>query len=182
MKIRAEIDKDYKEIKALNDLAFQGPLEGEIVDKIRSSCAEIISLVAVDKDRIIGHIFFSPTVAISGEEKIKGMGLAPMAVLPEYQNKGVGSALVKEGLKILKNKNCPFVIVLGHKEYYPRFGFKTASKYGLYSQWESVPDEAFMVLFLNKSIEDQVSGVVRYRPEFNESLQIGKGNINVPRA
>ena len=99
MKIRLERDEDYKGIKSLNDLAFQGPVEGEIVDKIRSSCAEIISLVAADENGIIGHIFFSPVTAMSGEDKIKGMGLGPMAVLPEYQNKGVGSALVKEGLK-----------------------------------------------------------------------------------
>ncbi len=170
MKIRLERDEDYKGIKSLNDLAFQGPVEGEIVDKIRYSCDDIISLVAVDENRLIGHIFFSPVTVISGEDKIKGMGLGPMAVLPEYQNKEVGSALVKEGLEILKNEDCPFVIVLGHKGYYPRFGFETASKYGLCSQWEGVPDEAFMVLFLNKSLAGQVSGVVRYRPEFNEAV------------
>ena len=62
------------------------------------------------------------------------------------------------------------MIVLGHKDYYPRFGFETASKYGLCSQWEGVPDEAFMVLFLNKSVASKVSGVVRYRSEFNEAV------------
>ena len=170
MKIRDERAEDYKGIKALNDLAFQGPVEGEIVDKIRSASADIISLVAADKNGLIGHIFFSPGTAISGEGEIKGMGLGPMAVLPEHQNKGVGSALVREGLKILRKKDCPFVIVLGHKDYYPRFGFETASKYGISSQWEGVPDEAFMVLFFDRSLAGRVSGVIRYRHEFNEAV------------
>ena len=170
MKIRDERKEDYKDIKSLNDLAFQGPVEGEIVDKIRSSSTDIVSLVAADENLIIGHIFFSPVTVISGEGEIKGMGLGPMAVLPEFQNKGIGSALVKEGLKILRNKDCSFVIVLGHKDYYPRFGFEAASKFGLSSQWEGVPDEAFMVLFLDKSLAGRVSGVVSYRPEFNEAV------------
>ena len=170
MKIRDERKEDYKDIKSLNDLAFQGPVEGEIVDKIRSSSTDIVSLVAADENLIIGHIFFSPVTVISGEGEIKGMGLGPMAVLPEFQNKGIGSALVKEGLKILRNKDCSFVIVLGHKDYYPRFSFEAASKYGLSSQWEGVPDEAFMVLFLDKSLAGRVSGVVSYRPEFNEAV------------
>lgn len=170
MKIRPEREEDYLDIKSLNDLAFKGPVEGEIVDKIRSASADILSLVAIDKNRLIGHIFFSPVTTYSGEDEIKGMGLGPMAVLPEHQNKGVGSALVREGLKILQNEDYPFVIVLGHKDYYPRFGFETASKYGLSSQWEGVPEEAFMVLFLNRSLAGRVSGVVSYRPEFNEAV------------
>ena len=98
------------------------------------------------------------------------MGLAPMALLPECQNQGIGTQLVNEGLGILKRTECPFVIVLGHKNYYPRLGFKRASKYGLKSQWEGVPDEAFMVLILNESTMKDVSGVVRYRDEFDEAM------------
>ncbi|WP_455376593.1 GNAT family N-acetyltransferase [Kaarinaea lacus] len=170
MKIRVEQEEDYKDIKALNDLAFEGVVEGEIVDNIRSSGAEIISLVAVEGDKIIGHIFFSPVTVVSGDTEIKGMALGPMAVLPGFQKQGIGSALIKEGIEILKNKGCPFVIVLGHEDYYPRFGFEVASNYGLYPEWEGIPDEAFMVLFLNKDVAGKVSGQVRYRIEFNEAV------------
>jgi putative acetyltransferase len=170
MDIRPETDEDYGAVKALNNLAFQGDVEGNIVDKIRSSCEEIISLVAVEDSKVIGHIFFSPIASMSGEDQIFGMGLAPMAVLPEYQNKGVGSALVKEGLNILEDKGCPFVMVLWHKDYYPRFGFEKASTYVLRAEWGGFPDEAFMVLFLDGTMESNVSGVVKYRAEFNEAV------------
>ena len=170
MEIRPEIDTDYDAVRALNCLAFQGEAEGSIVDKIRESCGETVSLVAVEDSKVIGHIFFSPVIAKSDEVQVFGMGLAPMAVLPEYQNRGVGSALVRGGLEILKDRECPFVIVLGHQNYYPRFGFKTASKYRLRTEWDGIPDEAFMILFLKNSTELNISGVVKYLPEFNDAV------------
>ena len=113
---------------------------------------------------------FSPVEIETQKGVIEGMGLAPMAVLPEMQNCGIGSKLVKEGLRIIKNTICPFVIVLGHEKYYPRFGFQRASKYGLTSQWEGVPDDAFMAMILNDSIMEEVSGIVRYRDELDEAI------------
>ena len=83
----------------------------------------------------------------------------------------MGTKLVKEGLRIINNTTCPFVIVLGHEKYYPRFGFQRASKYALKSQWEGVPDQALMVKILNESIMKGVSGIVRYRDEFDEAMQ-----------
>jgi putative acetyltransferase len=93
-----------------------------------------------------------------------------MSVLPDYQNRGIGVQLVNEGFKILKKSDCPFIIVLGHPKYYPRFGFKPASKYGIQCQWEGVPDAAFMVRIFNKGIIKGVSGVAGYRNEFNEAM------------
>ena len=93
-----------------------------------------------------------------------------MAVSPELQNQGIGSILVKEGLRIVRNTSCPFVIVLGHEKYYPRFGFQRASKYGLKCQWEGIPDEAFMAMILNDSGMKGVSGIVRYRNELDEAM------------
>jgi putative acetyltransferase len=95
--------------------------------------------VAVDGGRIVGHILFSPITVETNHQGIKGMGLAPMAVLPERQRQGIGSALVREGLSLLSAQQCPFVIVVGHPEYYPRFGFVPASQYGLICPWEGVP-------------------------------------------
>ena len=109
---------------------------------------------------------FSPVTIETQEGMIEGMGLAPMAVLPELQNQGIGTKFVKEGLRIINNTICPFVIVFGHEKYYPRFGFQRASKYGLKSQWGEVPDEAFMAMILDDSLMEGVPGIVRYRDEF----------------
>jgi putative acetyltransferase len=93
-----------------------------------------------------------------------------MAVLPAHQNRGIGSMLVREGLKQLVAQGCPFVIVLGHPEYYPRFGFEPASKHGIRCQWEGVPDAAFMVLFLQEDPPIETTGTARYRAEFDAAM------------
>ena len=168
VEIRFERPEDTDEVRLLNTKAFGQPIEGRIVDKLRKSCKRILSLVAISNNKIIGHIMFSPVTIESQEGVIEGMGLAPMAVLPELQNQGIGSKLIEEGLRIIRNTSCPFVVVLGHETYYPRFGFQRASKYGLKSQWEGIPDEAFMVMILHNSVMMGVSGIVRYRNEFND--------------
>ena len=168
--IRFEQPKDIDEIRLLNYKAFGQPEEGRIVDKLRKSCNEILSLVAILKNKIVGHIMFSPVTIETQEGIIEGMGLAPMAVLPEFQNQRIGSKLVKEGLRIIRNTTCPFVIVIGHEKYYPRFGFQRASKYGLKSQWKGVPDDAFMAMIFNDSVMKGVSGIVKYRDEFDGAM------------
>ncbi len=170
IEVRFERPKDIDEVRLLNDKAFGQPVEDRIVDKLRKSCNGILSLVAISNNKVIGHIMFSPVTIETQSCIIEGMSLAPMAVLPELQNQGIGSKLVKEGLQIINNKKCPFVILLGNEKYYPRFGFKRASKYGLKSQWEGVPDDAFMVIILNESLMKGVSGIARYRDEFNEAM------------
>jgi putative acetyltransferase len=170
IKVRIEQPEDMDAVRLVNDQAFGQPDEGRIVDKLRKYCKGILSLVAILNNQIVGHILFSPATIETQGSVIEGMGLAPMAVLPEFQNRGIGSELVTEGLRHIKNMKCPFVIVLGHDQYYPRFGFQTASTHGLKSQWDGVPDEAFMVLILNESAMKDVSGVVRYREEFSEAM------------
>ena len=96
-----------------------------------------------------------------------GMGLAPMAVLPYRQRQGIGSRLVRHGLDILRTRRCPFVVVVGHPDYYPRFGFERASTRGVRCQWEGVPDEAFMIAVLDPAIALPRPGMARYRDEFN---------------
>ena len=97
------------------------------------------------------------------------MGLAPMAVLPGFQRQGIGSRLVRAGIAALKKTCWPFIVVLGHPEYYPRFGFVPASKRGLACQWKDVPDDCFMVLILDETSMRGVSGVANYRDEFDQA-------------
>ncbi len=168
--IRQEKPEDIAAVSAINKTAFGQPTEAAIVDSIRAACPDAVSLVALDDDRIVGHIFFSPVLVSSATESTQGMGLAPMAVLPERQRQGIGSMLVQAGIDTMRERNCPFIIVLGHPEYYPRFGFVSASQYGLSCQWDGIPDEVFMVMILDEVSIASVSGTARYRDEFDEAM------------
>ena len=168
--IRPEQPRDIAAVRAINQAAFDEPAEANIVDLLRNACPDAVSLVAVEDDRVLGHIFFSPA-SVRGEHGVtQGMGLAPMVVLPERQRQGIGSMLVEAGIDVMRKRHCPFIIVLGHPEYYPRFGFVPASRYGLSCQWDGVPDEAFLVLILDESAMAGVSGTARYRDEFNQAM------------
>lgn len=168
--IRPEQPEDTRAVRAVNEAAFGVPTEGAIVDSLRTACPDAVSLVALDDGQVVGHIFFSP-VLISGKGgTVQGMGLAPMAVLPERQRQGIGTLLVRAGIQALRERKCPFIIVVGHPEYYPRFGFSLASQHGLSCQWEGVPDEAFMVLVLEGEAMTGVSGTARYREEFDQAM------------
>ncbi|MCW8888917.1 MAG: N-acetyltransferase [Gammaproteobacteria bacterium] len=166
--IREESSSDAQAIRQINDLAFEHGPEAALVDNLRASCDGYLSFVAVDHNSVIGHILFTP-VTLDGS-RVVGMGLAPMAVLPSHQGEGVGSLLIRHGLDHLQKSGCPFVIVLGHPDYYPRFGFEPASHYKLISQWETVPDEAFMVVVFDRQALPGEGGIVRYRDAFNEAI------------
>jgi putative acetyltransferase len=168
--VRKEKPEDIKQIFSVNEQAFGVSTEAEIVDELREKCPNTLSLVAEDDGEIVGHIFFSPVEIEWSGDVIRGMGLAPMAVRPDKQRQGIGSQLVKAGLEILKEQGCPYIIVLGHPEYYPKFGFEPASKYGLTCQWEGVPDDAFMVIVMDTSSLLGVKGVAKYRDEFDEAM------------
>ena len=168
IEIREEMSSDLDAVRRINEIAFEQGPEAAIVDKLRKSCKDYCSFVAVNQDTVIGHILFTP-VTIDGSD-VTGMGLAPMAVLPSYQNQGIGSLLARHGLQHLQRSGCPFVIVLGHPEYYPRFGFEPASHYRLRCQWEGVPDEAFMVVVFDRDVLPGKGGIARYRAEFDEAM------------
>jgi putative acetyltransferase len=165
--IRVEQPEDRAAVRLINEAAFGRPEEAQIVDILRDTCSDLLSLVAVADGRLVGHILFSPVMIEGLELHPQGMGLAPMAVLPECQGRGIGSRLVQEGLECLQRASIPYVVVLGHPNYYPRFGFQRASRYGVRCQWPEVPDPAFMIILFDRTALKGVSGVARYRDEFN---------------
>src|SRR5438132_13590891 len=128
--IRPERPEDAAPVRHVNELAFGQPAEADLVDRLRQAGTESLSLVAED-DAVVGHILFTSVVVESAGRRVLGMGLAPMAVLPDRQRQGIGSQLVRRGLDILRARSCPFVVVVGHPDYYPRFAFEPASMHGL---------------------------------------------------
>lgn len=170
IRIRKENKNDHATIKQINDAAFGQHQEGNVVGKLRKLDPNALSLVADVDGKLVGHIFYSTAEIDYNNKKIVGMGLAPVAVLPEYQRQGIGKKLITESINMLLNQNIPFIIVLGHEEYYPKFGFEIASKYGIKCQWEDVPDEAFMIMIIDSDIMKNINGVAKYRDEWNEAM------------
>lgn len=140
-----------------------GESEAQLVRNLRKNQNKTFSLVAEINNEIVGHIMFSTVIL----NNITGMGLAPMAVSKKYQKQGFGKQLIQRSLDELKQKNCPFVIVLGHTDYYTKFGFKPASTFGIKPQWEGLPDEAFMAIVWNNNAVKENIGTVYYSKEFN---------------
>jgi putative acetyltransferase len=124
-------------------------------------------LVADKSGVILGHVMFTH-VDLESDPPAKVLALAPVSVYPAFQNRGIGSALISRGLAIAEERGEPMVVVLGHPEYYPRFGFVRASTLGITSPWPDIPDDAFMVKTLSAYRED-LKGTVRYPPEFDEA-------------
>jgi putative acetyltransferase len=164
MNIRPERTGDIPGIRAVNLKAFSTSSEADLVELLREQADPIVSLVADDAEDIVGHILFSPVTLVSHPE-IRIAGLAPMAVVPARQRQGIGSSLIYEGLTRCKRLGFGCVIVLGHAEYYPRFGFAPASRFGLGCEYE-VPDDVFMVLELDQGILQDKAGTIRYHPAF----------------
>jgi putative acetyltransferase len=166
MLIRTEQVMDISKIRAINRAAFNSATEADVVDVLRSGAENVISLVAEEDGEIVGHIMFSP-VQLTGAADVKAMALAPMAVTPERQRAGIGSALVRAGLEECQRLGIDAVFVVGHPTYYPRFGFKSASSVGFVCEFE-VPDEAFMVAELAAGVLDRKTATVHFHPAFKE--------------
>jgi putative acetyltransferase len=151
-------------VHRVHESAFESHVEVDIVDALRQQEPTIVSLVAERDEAVVGHIMFSP-VTLSEHPGFRIMGLAPMAVTPPRQRGGIGSALVRAGLERCRELGFGAVAVLGHPEYYPRFGFVPAKSFGIVCEYD-VPDEAFMILELRPGFLDGASGVIRYHEAF----------------
>lgn len=162
---RRELPGDVPGIRQINNAAFRRENEARLVDALRAGDALTLSAVAEIDTQLVGHIAYSPIRIGATEENATALALAPMAVLPDWQRSGVGSALVRWSLDACRRDGHQLIIVLGHPEYYPRFGFVPATPFGLRCPFR-VPDAAFLLLELQPGAARARAGVVRYRPEF----------------
>ncbi|MDP6933005.1 MAG: N-acetyltransferase [Myxococcota bacterium] len=163
--VRPEQPGDLAAIRDVNLAGFPGEAEADLVDALRANGKAMLSLVALQGDRIVGHILFSPVTIGSSDAGCRVLGLAPMAVLPDSQRQGIGSMLVETGLAHGRRSGVDCVVVLGHPDYYLRFGFEPASRFDIGCEYD-VPDENFLVVELTHGSLDRVSGIARYPPEF----------------
>ena len=163
MEIRPEEETDADAVRRVNEEAFGRPDEAELMDRIRDRASSYLAFVAVDGTDIVGHIAFSAVTLDPPQPALSARGLAPMAVLPDYQRSGVGSVLVREGLAACERAGTDVVFVLGHPDYYPRFGFAPAADRGIENEY-GAPPEAFLVTELKPGALDGVKGTALYDP------------------
>ena len=164
LNITKEKPNEIQQIREINLQAFETKAEADLVDRLRDSGVPIISLVAEMDKKLVGHILFTPMTMNNYDIKIAG--LAPMAVPPDYQNKGIGSALIEKGFEYCIEENYVAVAVLGHPNYYPKFGFVPSTRFDLISEYD-VPKEVFMIKELVSNSLSKISGVIKYHEEFS---------------
>jgi len=150
-------------VRSINEAAFGRPDEADLIEGLRAGGAVLLSLVAELERRIVGHILFSRMWIDTSDGPFPAAALAPMAVLPEHQRRGIGGRLIRRGLDLLHTRGEGAVIVLGHAGYYPRFGFSSGKAGALESPF---PPEAFMALELRPGALDGIRGKVRYAAAF----------------
>ena len=167
---RHETSADLDSIRHVNRLAFGQDAEAQLVDALREGGYVRLSLVAEQATRIVGHILFSDLPIITEAGTVPALALAPMAVLPEFQNQGIGSALVRRGLNECRQQGHKIIVVLGHPHFYPRFGF--SSKLAAHLDSPFSKGESFMAVELVPGALDGVTGRVQYASPFAGVPQI----------
>ena len=162
--IRIETAGDIAAVFDVNAAAFPTRAEGRLVDVLRESAKEHVSLVALESQEIVGYIMFTP-VTLELYDELRLMGLAPMAVSPAAQRAGIGTELVRAGLQQCRESGTGAIAVLGQPEFYPRFGFRPASQWRIGSEYD-VLEEVFMMMELKPGYLRNYHGVIRYDPAF----------------
>ena len=160
IKIRKEEPKDIPAVREIVRAAFPTEVESQLVDALRENGRAVVSLVVVNAEKVVGHILFSP-VTTAPPSDARGIGLAPVAVRPDLQSQGIGSKLIREGLRLCREMVFDYCVVLGSPGYYQRFGFQKASPFGIRNEYGV--EEEFMIIRLS---DRGVAGRVQYASEF----------------
>ncbi len=163
--LRLEEDKDQSAVLSINRRAFGGDAEAKLISALHGGGFTRVSLVAECDSEVVGHILFSELAIHTKNSVVPALSLAPMAVMPEFQRQGIGSALVRRGLELCKEDGHRIVLVVGHRDFYPRFGFSRALALNLESPYSG---DSFMVLELTPGALDGVIGRVVYPPPFQD--------------
>jgi putative acetyltransferase len=166
--IRPEEERDHTAVRQVNLDAFETTLEADLVDSVRPAARPLVSLVAELDSAVVGHILFTPVTVRDGDATSKAIGLGPMAVLSELQSRGIGSRLVEAGLEACRELREYVVVVLGHADYYPRFGFRPAAEHGIHYRGPDF-DPFFFVAELETEALEGLRGIVEYLPEFENA-------------
>jgi putative acetyltransferase len=164
--VRPEQAEDALAVQQVVAAAFGRPLEAELVEALRASGRVTLALVAVLGGEVVGHVAFSPVWVEAPEGAWEAVALGPLAVAPEHQRQGIGSALVRRGLEACRALGHGVVFLLGHPTYYPRFGFQPTARFGITCEFPA-PDEAFMLIELVPGALHDRRGVMHYAPEFH---------------
>ncbi len=166
---REEVD-DALVLREVLRRAFRRATEADLVDSLRQSCADRIALVATAANVVVGLALFTPVIVRGAKRTIRGMGLWPLAVHPEFQGEGIGSLLVETGISLLKRNGCPFLIVVFAPLFYQRFGFVEAAVHNVQSPWRNIPDNALSIMVFDQETMNGVSGLASFRPEFDSAV------------
>lgn len=169
MIIRTENERDLKEVFDLNFQAFGNREdESKLVERVRESEGFIpeLSLVAEMNNKIVGHLLLSKAKVEDQNEEHTVIVLAPIAVKPDLQKQGIGSSLIKEGIRRCKELGYELILLIGHPSYYPRLGFQPARKFGLELKQFEVPDEVFMVCEVREGALQKIKGELKYPKAF----------------
>ncbi len=164
--IREETQDDWESVDRVLKAAFDGDGEANLVRELRTRGAAVLALVAVEGSEVVGHIMFSPMRDCDGNTLRDAVGLAPVAVVPERQREGIGSQLIREGIARLQTAGIALIAVLGHADYYPRFGFARADERGIENEFGVGPE--FMVLELEQGAIARNHGLLQYAEAFSD--------------